>query len=76
MITHTNKHCYGCSKHKRYASDCSIKHCAFRLPNDGQCPCTDCVIKVMCQKQCADWLSFRDDVFPIIIENFKKELLS
>ncbi len=75
MVTYTNNHCHGCSKHRqRFTEHKNLRACVYRLPNYGNCPCTNCIVKPMCKKHCLDWHSFRDKTFPILVEDFKKEL--
>ncbi len=46
----TNEHCSGCVSNS----------CGSDQYNDkGQCPCTKCVVKMMCKKACYDFLLFR-----------------
>jgi hypothetical protein len=54
----TRRYCEGCCVYKRVDPDDVA--CRHILQNDeGQCPCTKCIIKVMCEEPCEDYLDFR-----------------
>jgi len=52
-------HCKGCTTYKKEGTedvDFSLIYCADRSINiDGDCPCTRCVVKVMCLDPCDDY---------------------
>ena len=54
------KNCHGCYSYGPYNGDgfdlCSI----MRLNNRGECPCTKCVVKMMCGNPCDSFHKFRD----------------
>ena len=48
-----NKHCLGCS-----SSSPNPQALCRAINNDGSCPCTNCIVKVMCVDECSpfeDW---------------------
>ncbi len=51
------KHCKGCYAYTRTErSPCSISG----YNKKGECPCTTCIIKVMCNKTCDDFFWFQE----------------
>jgi len=47
--------CRGCATYEdvRQGVDRSLIYCSYRIVNkDGRCPCTKCVVKVMCETAC------------------------
>lgn len=58
------KHCNGCSTYKVKIND---RHndktllCGYSYDNiDGICPCTNCIIKVMCEHMCTAFITFAE----------------
>ena len=61
-----SEHCKGCMTYDvcRYGRE-SVAVCTCRIettfktnPN-GECPCTDCIVKSMCQDECKKYKAFR-----------------
>jgi len=51
------EHCKGCAGIERI--------CAFWQYNpNGECPCTQCILKPMCKMDCKDLKTFVDDGLP------------
>jgi hypothetical protein len=50
-----NDPCEGCIADKMYSFDCEHK------PWNANCPCTICLIKVMCQITCDEFKTFSDN---------------
>jgi hypothetical protein len=62
----THKYCNGC--YSILFSDI-FNECTFHPYNDnGNCPCTKCIIKMMCDDPCDDFSSFRLNTLWIIEE--------
>lgn len=54
----TNGYCEGCCVYK--IVDPHHVACGLALQNgEGKCPCTECIVKVMCEVPCEDYLVFR-----------------
>jgi len=54
----TNEHCKGCSSDSYYGNG-FVGSCKFNGYNDsGQCPCSRCIIKMMCNKTCEAFENF------------------
>ena len=52
----SREHCKGCPSNTYYKDG----SCKFNAYNDcGQCPCSVCIVKVMCQDVCDDFNKFR-----------------
>jgi len=53
-----NESCNGCSMLAiEYNGD--LLYCDYIDNNiDGICPCTECIVKVMCQNGCSDYLAY------------------
>ena len=57
-----NDHCKGCFSNIYRASE-KIIPCQLSYYNDkGQCACSVCIVKVMCQDVCDDFVTFRNAV--------------
>lgn len=57
-MTEDNNYCIGCLSY----TGCYITtyRCLFDHYNDkGQCPCSNCIIKCMCDVPCEDFSDFR-----------------
>jgi hypothetical protein len=53
-----NDHCEGCCT----SFNSQDESCQLSKHNDsGQCPCSTCIVKVMCEKSCDDFDEFRKD---------------
>jgi len=53
-----NKHCNGCLTNSEYVH--SGPHCGMMSFNDkGECPCVNCIIKMMCETLCQDFFHFK-----------------
>lgn len=53
-----SKYCKGCITNNQFSHEgpyCGI----MRFNYNGQCPCSVCVIKVMCEVPCEDFESFK-----------------
>ena len=49
-------YCKGCITYTREHG------CHFSAHNDeaeGQCPCSQCIVKVMCENMCVDFMSYK-----------------
>jgi hypothetical protein len=56
-----NNYCVGCSCY--YEDKGGYYYCNLEIGNDvGQCPCTRCVVKVMCERACPDFNKFKETV--------------
>ncbi len=58
-----NESCKGCATYKYGAVDYEggEKTCHYHGYNDkGQCPCTECIVKVMCNVNCHAFAKFTD----------------
>ena len=57
----TINHCIGCSAYIFDDSLSIISYCSFRKYNDnGTCPCSECVVKMMCNDPCSGFFLCRD----------------
>lgn len=55
-------YCDGCFSYVYSVSRGKILYCSFKEYNEeGQCPCTTCVVKVMCEHACNDYHVFRNN---------------
>jgi hypothetical protein len=55
-----SNNCDGCSSDTYYDKAESGGCCKFNAYNDfGKCPCTRCIIKMMCEDVCDDFDKFR-----------------
>ncbi len=55
-----NEHCEGCSA---YLKDFDSNHCA-QYNTDGSCPCTECIIKIMCTSAlCEKYLEWDKEAY-------------
>ena len=54
-------YCDGCfSKHSHRKHGVLIQPCCNMGYNDkGQCPCTLCIVKMMCDSSCDDYFNYR-----------------
>ncbi len=53
-----NKHCFGC---RAYYTESEEIQCAFKFSNiDGSCPCTNCIVKVICNQICDPFVDYCD----------------
>ncbi len=52
-----HEHCEGCTLYPG---------CTKAFYNDGSCPCTNCIIKPMCQDICTPYNSYYNDGLPYI----------
>ena len=60
------KYCIGCSCYYYTNVTGSQYYCTTGIKNDeGQCPCTLCIVKMMCQKSCLEFTEFRKKGYPI-----------
>jgi len=57
-MTESHNECYGCSVYTiEYNGD--LLYCDYIDRNiDGMCPCTKCVVKMMCINGCSDHLTY------------------
>jgi len=62
-----NKHCFGCSYYYWI-----IEGCDFEELNTGECPCSICLVKVMCRK--SSECKIREDYFKISIKKYDKKI--
>ncbi len=46
--------CYGCKVPKRYENECLVR----RKEQSIACPCTECIVKVMCVTTCSTYEKF------------------
>lgn len=55
-------HCIGCSAYIRSVSVLGeTNYCSFRSDNsNGTCPCTECIVKVMCNDTCQNFYIWKD----------------
>jgi len=56
------KHCFGCVKltDVRYSPPDAIRKCVYLMPNsNGECPCSHCIVKMMCSMRCPSFYNFR-----------------
>jgi len=55
----TNDNCDGCCCYMPEGDphDVGCTHCSSN--NRGECPCTTCIVKVMCTEPCEDYSYFR-----------------
>jgi len=54
------KHCFGCPRLMDILYSHVIRKCIYTIPNsNGECPCSHCIIKVMCTVRCSDFYTFR-----------------
>ena len=52
-----NDHCVGCIS---YIASKYDLYCLYsRYSTNGECPCSECVIKVMCKDPCNEFENFR-----------------
>ncbi len=52
-------YCVGCSCY--YEADGDYYYCNLGRANDsGQCPCSKCIVKPMCEQACPDFHSFEE----------------
>jgi hypothetical protein len=54
-----SNHCYGCLVYKNGEGDYCV-HSVHNTELEGLCPCTTCLIKGVCQKECdeyANWIN-------------------
>lgn len=61
------KHCFGCLKLTRiYTSPTDeIRQCVYVMPNlNANCPCSYCIVKMMCEAHCTDFYTFRSNIKP------------
>jgi hypothetical protein len=54
-----HEHCKSCLTYNEYSDKCGIL-IASELNLKGDCPCTNCLIKVMCNKGCDDYNNFKE----------------
>ena len=56
-----NKHCFGCiAYHEVYEFEKDVE-CSFQFSNiDGLCPCTNCIVKVICNQICDPFVDYCD----------------
>jgi hypothetical protein len=55
-------YCEGCLSYTYYISERRTLICALMEYNDkGQCPCYNCIVKVMCQDTCDVFMRFRNN---------------
>lgn len=55
------EHCKGCLSYK-IDVDGEEYHCHESQYNDvGQCPCSKCIVKMMCDVPCSDHFDFKID---------------
>jgi hypothetical protein len=58
-----NKHCKGCTINaERSPDDC----CVDKSNENGDCPCSDCIIKMICDIECNTFREYQDK---ILLEN-------
>jgi len=54
--------CTGCVTYRQYFNN-ELIPCSSEVYNsEGQCPCSNCIIKCMCQNACPDYHKFRTSV--------------
>jgi hypothetical protein len=51
-----NDNCYGCITFIR-ESECSY---SYINNENSKCPCSQCIVKVMCENMCTDFMSYRN----------------
>lgn len=56
-----NKRCEGCLTYRTLEGD-YLAYCTFVGYNDGRCPCTQCIVKPMCEDTCESFEVFRAEV--------------
>ena len=56
----TNEHCKGCSATFYNDALDSMFVCNYTQHNKGQCPCTECIVKMMCTNTCNSFMIWRD----------------
>lgn len=55
-------YCEGCFSYIYSTDTGEMLCCMFKVFNDeGQCPCTLCVVKMMCENACNDYHVFRNN---------------
>lgn len=61
-MTDTNTYCEGCYSYfptKQRDGDGILSNgCIHKQYNKGQCPCSECIIKVMCNNPCEKYVNF------------------
>lgn len=56
-----NKHCFGCVAYNTLSNPKDKVQCAFSFSNiDGRCPCTTCIVKVLCNEICDLFVDYCD----------------
>ncbi len=55
----TNKHCKGCPSISTTERRCGMLLKDPAANDLGQCPCTKCLVKVMCVCGCPDYIDFK-----------------
>jgi hypothetical protein len=57
-----NGHCEGCLSHIYFLEKGEVIYCTLKEYNDeGQCPCSRCIVKMICEHACNDYHAFRND---------------
>ncbi len=51
-------HCEGCSHYRAYRNKASC----VDYNKDGSCPCTICIVKLMCNNTCDNWETWYDSL--------------
>ena len=54
-----NEYCKGCCVYMPDGDPHDIGCTLFDSNNKGQCPCSKCIVKVMCEEPCEDYEQFR-----------------
>jgi len=58
-MTSISRYCTGCMC--CYVDNEQCFYCNLEITNDsGQCPCTNCIIKCMCELACPDFDAFKN----------------
>jgi len=68
MTEDENEQCEGCVSYLTAENSIRIhtfstgiyafRTCGYNGVNNGQCPCTQCIVKVMCNDMCDDYKTF------------------
>ena len=54
-----DEHCKSCLTYNEVTDKCGIL-LASEINSKGKCPCSHCLVKVMCNKGCSDYNNFHD----------------
>jgi len=63
MTEDENEHCEGCvsyliAENRISTAAYAFRTCGYNGVNNGQCPCTQCIVKVMCNDMCDPYKTF------------------